>query len=168
MKMRQVPAIEIKAGGETQLQPGGLHIMLIELKAPMREGDNIAITLGFDDGSSKQVDAKVADASLRRLEVDELGLDLMDRRYLMMIADIYRGGPVGVETLAAGLSEAVQIRLEVPAGEGDQFLGLECAFVCGQRQIGHRHGVLQSDDHQEGSGRDAVDPGARLVHAGRP
>ncbi len=52
------------------------------------------------------VDAKVADASLRRLEVDELGLDLMDRRYLMMIADIYRGGPVGVETLAAGLSEA--------------------------------------------------------------
>jgi len=59
MKMRQVPAIEIKAGGETQLQPGGLHIMLIELKAPMREGDNIAITLGFDDGSSKQVDAKV-------------------------------------------------------------------------------------------------------------
>ena len=52
------------------------------------------------------VDAKVADASLRRLEVDELGLDLMDRRYLMMIADIYRGGPVGAETLAAGLSEA--------------------------------------------------------------
>ena len=52
------------------------------------------------------VDAKVADASLRRLEVDGLGLDLMDRRYLMMIADIYRGGPVGVETLAAGLSEA--------------------------------------------------------------
>lgn len=59
MKMRQVPAIEIKAGGEAKLQPGGLHIMLIELKAPMQEGDNIAITLGFDDGSSKQVDAKV-------------------------------------------------------------------------------------------------------------
>lgn len=51
------------------------------------------------------VDAKAADAALRRLEVDQLGLDLMDRRYLMMIADIYRGGPVGVETLAAGLSE---------------------------------------------------------------
>jgi Holliday junction DNA helicase RuvB len=30
---------------------------------------------------------------------------MMDRRYLMMIADIYKGGPVGVETLAAGLSE---------------------------------------------------------------
>ncbi|HKT76813.1 MAG TPA: Holliday junction branch migration DNA helicase RuvB [Sphingobium sp.] len=51
------------------------------------------------------VDAKTADAALSRLEVDQLGLDLMDRRYLMMIADIYRGGPVGVETLAAGLSE---------------------------------------------------------------
>ena len=51
------------------------------------------------------VDRKVADSALQRLEVDQLGLDLMDRRYLMMIADIYRGGPVGVETLAAGLSE---------------------------------------------------------------
>ena len=52
------------------------------------------------------VDRQVADAALQRLEVDQLGLDLMDRRDLMMIADIYRGGPVGVETLAAGLSEA--------------------------------------------------------------
>ncbi len=52
-----------------------------------------------------EVDAKVADAALTRMEVDQLGLDAMDRRYLMMIADIYRGGPVGVETLAAGLSE---------------------------------------------------------------
>jgi holliday junction DNA helicase RuvB len=47
----------------------------------------------------------VADAALTRLEVDAMGLDAMDRRYLMMIADIYKGGPVGVETLAAGLSE---------------------------------------------------------------
>ena len=52
-----------------------------------------------------EVDACVADAALNRLEVDALGLDAMDRRYLTMIADIYRGGPVGVETLAAGLSE---------------------------------------------------------------
>jgi len=51
------------------------------------------------------VDAKIADAALNRLEVDSLGLDAMDRRYLNMIADIYRGGPVGVETIAAGLSE---------------------------------------------------------------
>lgn len=51
------------------------------------------------------VDQKTADASLTRLEVDSIGLDAMDRRYLHMIADIYKGGPVGVETLAAGLSE---------------------------------------------------------------
>ncbi len=51
------------------------------------------------------IDAALADSALTRLEVDAMGLDLMDRRYLTMIADIYRGGPVGVETLAAGLSE---------------------------------------------------------------
>ncbi len=51
------------------------------------------------------VDRDAADRALNRLEVDALGLDAMDRRYLHMIADIYRGGPVGVETLAAGLSE---------------------------------------------------------------
>ncbi|WP_156254533.1 Holliday junction branch migration DNA helicase RuvB [Sandarakinorhabdus oryzae] len=59
-----------------------------------------------DFAGGKPVDARLADASLSRLEVDRLGLDAMDRRYLMMIADIYRGGPVGIETLAAGLSEA--------------------------------------------------------------
>lgn len=53
-----------------------------------------------------RVDRAAADAALNRLEVDGLGLDAMDRRYLMMIADLYRGGPVGIETLAAGLSEA--------------------------------------------------------------
>ena len=47
----------------------------------------------------------VADAALTRLEIDRLGLDAMDRRYLTMIATTYRGGPVGVETLAAGLAE---------------------------------------------------------------
>lgn len=51
------------------------------------------------------VNANIADGALNRLEVDALGLDAMDRRYLSMIADIYGGGPVGVETLAAGLSE---------------------------------------------------------------
>ncbi|MFM7028582.1 MAG: Holliday junction branch migration DNA helicase RuvB [Chakrabartia sp.] len=51
------------------------------------------------------VTAQIADAALNRLEVDALGLDAMDRRYLRMIADVYRGGPVGVEALAAGLSE---------------------------------------------------------------
>jgi Holliday junction DNA helicase RuvB len=59
----------------------------------------------FAHAGSNSLDAKVADAALSRLEIDSLGLDAMDRRYLTMIADLYGGGPVGVETLAAGLSE---------------------------------------------------------------
>ena len=55
--------------------------------------------------SAESIDAAVADKALSRLEIDALGLDAMDRRYLTMIADLYGGGPVGVETLAAGLSE---------------------------------------------------------------
>jgi holliday junction DNA helicase RuvB len=54
---------------------------------------------------SGRVDAKLADQALTRLEVDSIGLDAMDRRYLRAIADDYGGGPVGVETLAAALSE---------------------------------------------------------------
>ncbi len=52
------------------------------------------------------VDRIVADAALHRLEVDRLGLDSMDRRYLRRIAEHHAGGPVGVETLAAALAEA--------------------------------------------------------------
>lgn len=59
MKMRPVSAIDIKAKGEAVLKPGGMHIMMIDLKAPLKEGDVLPITLTLDDGSSKQVDAKV-------------------------------------------------------------------------------------------------------------
>ena len=56
------------------------------------------------DGGAK-VDAKAADAALQRLDVDSRGLDAMDRRYLDCIAIKFTGGPVGIETLAAALSE---------------------------------------------------------------
>jgi Holliday junction DNA helicase RuvB len=52
------------------------------------------------------VNRPIADAALTRLEVDRLGLDAMDRRYLRRIAEHHAGGPVGVETLAAALAEA--------------------------------------------------------------
>ncbi|MFC1673344.1 Holliday junction branch migration DNA helicase RuvB [Pseudomonadota bacterium] len=52
-----------------------------------------------------KVDEISADAALGRLDVDKAGLDNMDRRYLSCIAENYGGGPVGVETLAAALSE---------------------------------------------------------------
>jgi holliday junction DNA helicase RuvB len=54
---------------------------------------------------AEAVDRMVADRALVELEVDPAGLDAMDRRYLNTIAVSYGGGPVGVETLAAALSE---------------------------------------------------------------
>ena len=53
----------------------------------------------------KAVDRAIADKALSALEVDASGLDAMDRRYLKMIAENYAGGPVGIETIAAALSE---------------------------------------------------------------
>jgi Holliday junction DNA helicase RuvB len=53
----------------------------------------------------KAIDRSIADKALVELEVDVAGLDAMDRRYLSTIALNYGGGPVGVETLAAALSE---------------------------------------------------------------
>ncbi|MFG1423662.1 Holliday junction branch migration DNA helicase RuvB [Roseixanthobacter liquoris] len=51
------------------------------------------------------IDRAIADRALSALEVDSAGLDAMDRRYLNVIAEFYAGGPVGVDTLAAALSE---------------------------------------------------------------
>ncbi len=56
------------------------------------------------EGTSR-VDAELADKALSRLEVDQRGLDALDRRYLQCIGENYGGGPVGVETIAAALSE---------------------------------------------------------------
>ena len=51
------------------------------------------------------IDRKLADKALLRLDVDARGLDMLDRRYLKTIAEFYNGGPVGIETMAAALSE---------------------------------------------------------------
>jgi Holliday junction DNA helicase RuvB len=56
------------------------------------------------DGAS-EVTRAIADKALRQLEVDDAGLDALDRRYLTCIALNYGGGPVGVDTVAAALSE---------------------------------------------------------------
>tara|TARA_R100001129_G_scaffold181355_1_gene160547 strand:+ start:6478 stop:7518 length:1041 start_codon:yes stop_codon:yes gene_type:complete len=54
---------------------------------------------------AEAVDRKIADEALTRLAVDSMGLDQLDLRYLTMIASNFGGGPVGIETIAAGLSE---------------------------------------------------------------
>ena len=54
---------------------------------------------------AKEITREIADRSLSLLDVDRIGLDLMDRRYLDMVAMNFGGGPVGIETIAAALSE---------------------------------------------------------------
>ncbi len=62
---------------------------------------------------SRRIDAQAAHAALTRLDVDRSGLDGMDRRYLSCIIENYGGGPVGVETLSAALSEQRDVIEEV-------------------------------------------------------
>jgi hypothetical protein len=59
MKMRPVEAIAIKARGTAVLEPGGLHVMLIDLVKPLKEGEKVALTLTYEDGSSAKVEAPV-------------------------------------------------------------------------------------------------------------
>ncbi|MDN2565342.1 Holliday junction branch migration DNA helicase RuvB [Aquibium sp. A9E412] len=107
------------------------------------------------------VSRAVADAALSRLEVDGQGLDQLDRRYLTMIARNFGGGPVGVETLAAALSEprdAIEDIIEpyliqqgfiqrtprgrVLAGRAWSHLGLEAPQGVAQAQIA----LFQNED----------------------
>jgi Holliday junction DNA helicase RuvB len=57
-------------------------------------------------GGAKVIDSKVADNALKNLEVDGRGLDSLDHRYLRCIGVNFGGGPVGIDTIAASLSEA--------------------------------------------------------------
>ena len=52
------------------------------------------------------IDRKAAASALARLDVDEMGLDALDRRYLRALIENYAGGPAGVETLAYAIAEA--------------------------------------------------------------
>ncbi|MDP1526128.1 MAG: copper chaperone PCu(A)C [Rhodocyclaceae bacterium] len=64
MRMRQVKEIAVPAKGEAVLKPGGYHVMLIDMKAPLKEGDHVVIKLGFGDGSSKEVHASVTKSNI--------------------------------------------------------------------------------------------------------
>lgn len=59
MKMRQIKEIAIPAKGETSLKPGSYHVMLIDLKQALKEGEKVALTLVFDDGSSQKIEAPI-------------------------------------------------------------------------------------------------------------
>jgi copper(I)-binding protein len=62
MKMRPVPAIAVKAGQQLELKPGGFHLMLVGLKAPLKEGQSIPLTLNFEKAGKVEVMVKVEKA----------------------------------------------------------------------------------------------------------
>jgi copper(I)-binding protein len=59
MRMRQVDAIELPAGQTVELKPGGLHLMLMGLKAPLKAGDSVPVTLRFEKAGEVTVQLKV-------------------------------------------------------------------------------------------------------------
>ncbi len=59
MRMRQVDAIDIPAGGEAVLQPGGLHLMFIGLNGQLAEGDTVPVTLIFEQAGEVQISLPV-------------------------------------------------------------------------------------------------------------
>ncbi|MEN3028882.1 MAG: copper chaperone PCu(A)C [Aquificaceae bacterium] len=58
-KMRKVKAIEVPANGKTELKPGGLHVMLINLKKPLKEGETVELVLKFEKSGEIKVNAPV-------------------------------------------------------------------------------------------------------------
>ena len=59
MKMRPVGALELRPGAPTVLKPGGLHIMLMGVKAPLRQGETFPLTLTFEGAGRREVSATV-------------------------------------------------------------------------------------------------------------
>lgn len=87
-------------------EDGALEIARRSRGTPRVAGRLLRRVRDFAAVAGRAADRALADAALERLEVDRLGLDAMDRRYLRRIAEHHNGGPVGVETLAAALAES--------------------------------------------------------------
>ncbi len=67
MRMRPVKNIPVAAGATTALQPGGYHVMLMMLKGPLKAGEKMPITLTFEDGSKKSIEAEVLNFSMQKM-----------------------------------------------------------------------------------------------------
>jgi copper(I)-binding protein len=65
MRMRQVDAISLPANGYVELAPGGLHVMLVDLKAPLRAGDMVPVTLRFEKAGEVTIQVPVLAAGAR-------------------------------------------------------------------------------------------------------
>lgn len=73
MKMRLVKAIDAKAGAPAVLEPGGLHIMLIGLKQPLKEGEKFPLTLTFEKAGSVSVEVAVESVGAGTPEPSHMG-----------------------------------------------------------------------------------------------
>ena len=74
MKMRPVEAIDIAAKGSTALEPGGIHVMLMGVHSPLKEGDAFAMTLTFETAGSVDVEVHVLGiAAMRPADTDGEG-----------------------------------------------------------------------------------------------
>lgn len=87
-------------------EDGAMEIARRSRGTPRVAGRLLRRVRDFAQAAGRPADRAMADAALARLEVDRLGLDAQDRRYLRRIAEHHNGGPVGVETLAAALAES--------------------------------------------------------------
>ena len=87
-------------------EDGALEIARRSRGTPRVAGRLLRRIRDFALVSGQVADRTMVDGALARLEVDRLGLDAQDRRYLRRIAEHHNGGPVGVETLAAALAES--------------------------------------------------------------
>lgn len=75
MKMRQVEKIDIPANGLTQLEPGGLHVMLIGLTQDLKPGDEVSLTLTFEDGSKRALVAPVRNLQMKMMKQGMGGME---------------------------------------------------------------------------------------------
>ena len=87
-------------------EDGAMEIARRSRGTPRVAGRLLRRVRDFAQAAGRPADRPMADQALARLEVDRLGLDAQDRRYLRRIAEHHGGGPVGVETLAAALAES--------------------------------------------------------------
>lgn len=66
MKMSEVPGIDLPAGKVVELKPGGFHVMMMDLKAPIKAGDTVPLTLVFE-GKDKKRETIEVKAEVRKL-----------------------------------------------------------------------------------------------------
>jgi copper(I)-binding protein len=66
MKMREVKSFEVPAGGSFELKPGGAHLMLVDLKRPLKKGEKVPLTLKLEKGGELKMELSVEEMGARQ------------------------------------------------------------------------------------------------------